>query len=257
VPKVKDLAELNDYLLACCLKDRSRTVAGQTETIGVRFERERGAAASLPTRAFDACVPQEAKVDKYQTVRFDNNRYSTPRNCAFRVVTIKGYIDHIEIVADGQVVARHDRCYGRGEQILDPVHYLVTLGRRPAALDHSNVYRHWRLPGVFAELRARLEQRHGPSTGARQYVRVLQLLAEHPVQRVQSAVSCCRRGEDLNADRIIRHTHRLARQEAKEAAAPPLALSDLDEVLSRVHVPLGGLSHFDEFLSREGEPAYA
>ncbi len=26
-----------------------------------------------------------------------------------------------------------DRCYGRGVQILDSVHYLVTLGRRPAA----------------------------------------------------------------------------------------------------------------------------
>lgn len=254
VPKVKDLDELNAYLRACCLKDRDRTVAGQTETIGIRFERERAAAEPPPSRAFDACVPQEAKVDKYQTVRFDNNRYSTPRNYAFRVVTLKGYIDRVEIVADGQVVARHERCYGRGEQILDPLHYLVTLGRRPAALDHSNVYHHWRLPAAFAELRHKLEQRHGPSAGGRQYVRVLQLLAEHPVQRVHSAVACCRRGEDLNADRIIRHTHRLAN---RGAASPPRAAPDLDDVLSRVQVPPGGLGHFDELLSREGEHAYA
>ncbi len=124
----------------CCLKDRDRTVAGQTETIGQRFERDRAAADPLPARAFDACVPTEAKVDKYQTVRFDKNRYSTPRNCAFRAVTVKGYINHIEVVANGRVVARHDRCYGRGEQILDPVHYLVTLGRRPAALDGFTIY---------------------------------------------------------------------------------------------------------------------
>ena len=71
-------------------------------------------------------------------VRFNTNRYSTPRNCAFRAVTVKGYVNHIVVVVDGKIVARHDRCYGRREQILDPIHYLVTLGRRPAALDHTS-----------------------------------------------------------------------------------------------------------------------
>ena len=203
-------------------------------------------------------------MDKYQTVRFDNNRYSVPWNCAFRAATVKGYVNHIEVVADGRVVARHDRCYGRGQQILDPIHYLVTLGRRPAALDHTNVYRHWRLPPAFAKLRERLEQRHGPSAGARQYVRVLQLLAEHPVQRVQQAMERCDQGEALPVERIIQRTHRLAELEARQAEAPdsasteaPSALGDLDDALLTVQVPLRGLSHFDQFLSRQGEPAYA
>ena len=161
------------------------------------------------------------------------------------------------MVAGGRVVARHDRCYGRGEQILDPVHYLVTLGRRPAALDHSNVYRHWHLPAAFTELRGSLEQTHGPTSGARQYVRVLQLLAEHPVRRVQSAVESCRGLEDLDADRVIQHTHRLADQEAKEADSQTWVSPDLDEARYKVQVPLRGLNHFDEFLSREGERAYA
>jgi len=85
-------------------------------------------------------------VDKYQTVQFDGNRYSVPRPCAFRAVTVKGYVDRIEVVAEGSVVARHRRCYERHQQILDPLHYLATLGRRPAALDHSKVYRDWHLP---------------------------------------------------------------------------------------------------------------
>jgi len=79
-------------------------------------------------------------------VAFDNNRYSVPRKFAFETVTIKAYVDRIEIVAQGQVVAEHPRCYGRQQQILDPLHYLVTLGRRPASLDHSSVYRDWHLP---------------------------------------------------------------------------------------------------------------
>ena len=260
VPQVKDLNELNVYLRACCLKDRDRKVAGQTETIGQRFERERAAADPLPARAFDACVLSEAKVDKYQTVRFDTNRYSTPRNCAFRAVTVKGYINHIVVVADGKIVARHDRCYGRQEQILDPIHYLVTLGRRPAALDHTNVYRRWQLPSVFTQLRERLEQRHGPLAGARQYVRVLQLLAEHPVQRVQQAIEHCDHAEEPHAEPIIQHTHHLAELESKRTethALAPSEIEDLDDALLMVQVPLRGLNHFDQFLSRQGEPAYA
>ena len=74
--------------------------------------------------------------------------------CAFQAVTVKGYIDRVEVVAGHQVVARHRRSYGRDEQILDPLHYLATLGRRPAALDHAPVLRDWRLPASFTQLRA-------------------------------------------------------------------------------------------------------
>jgi hypothetical protein len=64
------------------------------------------------------------------------------------------------------VVARHARSYGRDQQVLDPLHYLATLERRPAALDHAPVLRDRKLPEAFAQLRQALEQRHGPSSGA-------------------------------------------------------------------------------------------
>ncbi len=118
-------------------------------------------------------------------MRFDSVRYSVPRTCAFRKVTVKGYTERIEVVADGQVVARHERSYDTNAPGLYPIHYLVTLGRRPAELDHAEVYRRWRLPGAFLTLRQELEKRHGPSAGVRQFIRVLQLLAEHPVSRVE------------------------------------------------------------------------
>jgi hypothetical protein len=35
-------------------------------------------------------------------VRFDHNAYSVPRRWAFRQVTVKGYVDHVE-VGRGQV----------------------------------------------------------------------------------------------------------------------------------------------------------
>ena len=254
VPRVQNLDELNAYLRACCLKERERISAGQRETIGQRFEHDRAAALPLPAYRFDPCIHQAAYVDKYQTVHFDGNRYSVPRPCAFHAATVKAYVDRIEIVADGSVVARHQRRYERDQQVLDPLHYLATLGRRPAALDHSRVYRDWRLPAEFAALREALEQRHGPSAGARQYIRVLQLLAQHPVPRVRQAIqSADRSPEALCADRIIQHTFRLAKGEVADTA--PLEGVDHDDPLRTVQVRMPDLSRFDQLLS-QGERAY-
>ena len=74
VPRVADLPELNAYLHQRCLAETPRTVAGYTESIGVRFARDQAKALPLPVHRFDACIRQPAQVDKYQTVRFDRNR---------------------------------------------------------------------------------------------------------------------------------------------------------------------------------------
>jgi transposase len=247
VPRMANLEALNDYLRQRAAAELSRTVAGYAESIGQRFERDRAGALALPTHGFDPCIQTAAVVDKYQTVQFDNNRYSVPRGCGYQVVTVKGYIDRVEVSDGRTVVARHSRSYGRNEQILDPLHYLATLGRRPAALDHAPVMRDWRLPESFTRLRQSLEQRHGATAGARQYVRVLQLLAEHPLARVQQAVEACKSPEETHAERIKAVVERLA---AKDAGGP----ASLGTAVADVQVPRPDLGRFDEFL-REGEEA--
>src|SRR5262249_61246373 len=142
------------------------------------------------------CIQQAAVVDKYQTVQFDNNRYSVPRACAYRAVMVKGYIDKVEVADGRSVVAVHRRSYGKNEQVLDPLHYLATLGRKPAALAHAPVLRDWQLPEVFTRLRQLLQTEQGARPGVRQYIRVLQLLAEHPLRRLQQAV-----------DPVVAHGH--------------------------------------------------
>jgi len=259
VPKVADLGELNAHLRACCLKERERIVAGQTESIGQRFAVDQSKAGPLPAHPFDPCIHQAALVDKFQTVQFDGNRYSVPRPCAFRAVTVKGYVDRVEVVAEGSVVAHHPRGYERRQQILDPLHYLATLGRRPAALDHSKVYRDWRLPVEFSELRQALEQRHGPLGSGRQYIRVLQLLAQHSIERVQRAIQLSRSSEAFCVDRIIQHTFRLAERDAG-IESPWDRVDRTDPVMTvqaglPVQVRMPDLRHFDQLLS-QGEQAY-
>jgi hypothetical protein len=243
VPRVADLAALNAYLRQRCLDEMTRTVAGYTESIGVRFARDQAQALPLPAHRFDACVSQPAQVDKYQTVRFDGNSYSVPRTCAYRTVTVKGYLDTVEVVERAQVVARHGRSYGKGEQVLDPLHYLATLDRRPAALDHAPVLQNWRLPEPFARLRERLEQQHGRAAAGRHFVRVLQLLGEHPQPQVQAAVEACLRRDEPHAERVEAEVWRLA----NVAGATPVT------PLGQFQVPRPDLGRFDQLLSQRGE----
>jgi hypothetical protein len=111
-------------------------------------------------------------------------------------VSVKGYVDRVEVVGDGARVATHARSYASGQKILDPLHFLGSLERKPAALDHAPVYRDWRLPEGFAELRRALEDRLGVHAGTRHYIRVLQLLALHSIGRVATVIAdCLTRGE--------------------------------------------------------------
>jgi transposase len=241
VPRVPDLAALNAHLRRCCLAARQRPCGENTETVGARFARDQAAALAPPPRPFDACVLQPGQVDKFQTVRFDRNAYSVPRRYAFRAVTVKGYVDRVVVVADGQQVAAHPRCYGRRERVLDPLHFLEVLAQKPAALDQAPVYRDWPLPPVFTRLRQALEARDGRAAGTRQYIRVLQLLDRHPPERVERALLALPALAELDVAALAAA---LAPGASDTALSLPLSVR-----LAAVTVPPPDLSRFDCLLS--------
>jgi transposase len=244
VPRADDLGVLNAHLLRQCLAARERTCGDNTLSVAVRFEHDRVAALPVPAYAFDPCVIQPGQVDKYQTVRFDRNSYSVPRRWAFRTVSVKGYVDRVEVVGEGTTLATHTRSYASAQKILDPLHFLGTLERKPAALDHAPVYRDWQLPATFATLRAALADRLGSCVGTRHYIRVLQLLANHPVDHIQSAIARCLSGGELDATAITAAARPLARD-----CAPSLSDSVLSLNLVAVTVRPTDLAQFDRLLS--------
>lgn len=260
VPRVTSLDELNAHLRQCCVAARGRRSGDNPATVGERFRHDQAAALPVPARPFEACVIQPGVVDKYQTVAFDGNRYSVPRRWAFGTVTVKGFIDRVEIVADGRAIATHSRSYQTHEKVLDPRHFLVVLERKPAALDHAPVYRDWQLPPAFTQLRADLERRLGSRTGIRHFIRVLQLLAHHPLERVERAIQLVRVRGDPDAARITAAVGRLARQSQSlpggTGSLPPSALPDLsrfDQLLSTCLKPEGRHER-SERPALEGQP---
>jgi hypothetical protein len=256
VPAAPDLDGLNRHLLGCCLKERERIVGGRDRTIGQMFEEERLHAPELPARPFDACIQHIRQADKYQTVLFDEVRYSVPRHVAFEPVTVKAYVEQIVLVHKGQVVARHRRGRTPGEQILDPAHFLAALSRKPAYLDHTKLFKELKLPPVFAELRRRFEAEHGQRTGTRHYIRVLQLLGRHTAGQVARAIEGCLHRHGLRAEFI---EQKLATPQAGAPAAlspvgVTLHLSEWTPIrIPTVTVPPPDLRRFDQLLIHRSE----
>ena len=65
-------------------------------------------------------------------MRYKTNDYSLPSTYGFRDVTIRAFVDVVEIGYGGQIIARHTHC---GEQmVFNPLHYFALLERKPGAL---------------------------------------------------------------------------------------------------------------------------
>jgi hypothetical protein len=213
--------------------------------IGEEFAQEKDLALALPAHGFDACVSRVAMVDKYQTVRVECCRYSVPREYAFQSVTVKLYAAHLQVVHGGKVVAEHPRIEQPEASRLEPLHYLPTLLRKPATLDHANVFTAWELPPSFQQLRQTLEHVHGPRAGTRQYIRVLQLLMRHPVERLARALAVCERQQTFTAEIIAEKAAMLA----ATAALPGASLALLAPTIPQVNVLPPDLRRFDQLLS--------
>jgi hypothetical protein len=118
------------------------------------------------------------------------------------------------------------------------------LARKPATLDHAPVYRDWRLPGVFATLRAALVARLGSRVGTRHFIRVLQLLANHSVERIEAVVTGCLARGELDAATVIAGARQLPHDNAPSTSDNAMSLN-----LAAVAVRPADLAQFDRLLS--------
>ena len=228
VPCVADVESLNRHLLGCCQKERERTVDGRRQTIGEMFQAERQSALELPAHPFDACISHIRQADKYQTVLFEDVRYSVPRQVAFEPVTVKAYLERVVLVHKGKVVATHRRSRTAGEQVLDPTHFLAALQRKPAYLDHTKLFKELALPAAFGLLRQRLEKELGTRTGTRHYIRVMQLLGRYTAQRIAAAIELVLHRQTVRAEFIEQKLAEQEMLEQRQSRGTPVAVNTSD-----------------------------
>src|SRR5271157_546209 len=146
--RVKSFDELNDWLLDRCVAyaKAHQHPEFKDQTIWQVFEAERASLIAVPGR-FDG---------------FHAVIYSVSSRAVGRPVEVQAYADRIIIRQDSTIVGEHARCFGRGQTIYDPWHYVPVLARKPGALRNGAPFKNWVLPASLENVRRRLR---GSATG--------------------------------------------------------------------------------------------
>jgi hypothetical protein len=103
---------------------------------------------------------------------------------------IKAYPFHLEILRQHEVLTCHERCLGREQDVINPLHYLPLLEQRPGAFAHAKPIRRWRerWPASYDRLLAKVQERWPDGQGIREFVRILALHKTHAADHVALAV---------------------------------------------------------------------
>jgi len=188
VPHAASFDDLNAMLEERC-RARQRDHAGRhAETIGERLVADHAALRPLPAVSLEPCEKRSGRVSSMALVRYRTNDYSVPTAYGFQDVVVKGFVAEVVILCGGKEIARHQRCYGEGVFVADPLHYLALIETKPGALDQAAALQGWALPDVFQHLRHLLEARMG-NRGKREFIQVLRLLEALPLDIVTGAVT--------------------------------------------------------------------
>ena len=188
VPEVDSFQELNDLLRQRCLSEAGRRLRGETQTIGEMWEQERPQLLPLPTHPYPCCRTVPVRPNRLSMVTFQTNRYSVPVEHADGVLILRAFVDRVVITDGTMVVAVHERCYGREQDILDVFHYLPLLKKRPGAFDHAKPLKMWKHPVVLDHYLARLRERLPHRVATMEFLHVMELCLTHSLEEVAAAV---------------------------------------------------------------------
>ena len=197
-------------------------------------------------RRWDAFGWNALVVDGHGRVKVKTNWYSTPLWPGLRV-TARVWPSRVEIEHDGECVARHQRCYGRGHQILNLEHYLDVLEKKPGAMEGSTPLEQWRQAGRWPEcldqIWKKLEQRHGRGGGTREMISLVRAGLNDGWDRLIAAVQEALR---LGVTDTAAVMHILRMPDAEERRRYQISLS---EELAEFERPQPVLDEYDLLLA--------
>jgi len=245
VPQVSDLEELNRNLAEACREDLKRRLRGKSATKAQLLTEDREAFLPHPAGGFDACRKVPTRANSLSLARFDRNDYSVPVAYAHHEILVKGYVDRVLLVHKQCVVAEHRRSWGKEGVFFNYLHYLPLLERKPGAIDHARPMADLNLPGCFNVLRRRLEnEQQKQGDGTREFIRVLRLLEDYPMSRLEEVVEKALAMRVHSRDAIAQFLSPRPLQQSS-------FLLDGQKHLRRVQVDRPDLTAYRTLLSRE------
>ncbi len=236
VPRVDSFEELNSMLLERLREDDRRTVEGKDMSVGEAWEQEKGKLRTLPRLPYRCCVTNPVKANHLSLVNFDGNHYSIPVEYGISRLAVQAYVWRVEVACGDRVIATHERCYKKGQDIMDIDHYLPLLIQRPGAFPYAKPVRQWKMPEVYKEFLAALSL-PGNGGGVREFLQVLVLGRTYGRENLEPAMRQALSENMVNADRVSQLVNR---------ESYPARISPVQGGPYLVKVILPDLSRFDE-----------
>lgn len=190
LPEFDAWDELNLYLADKCRAEGQKRLRGMAMTIGEALALERAQLLPLPDHAFACCRRQPVHPNGFGLITFQTNRYSVPADHVHENLWLRAFVDRVEITNGRQTLAIHPRCYGREQDILNPLHYLPLLEQRPGAWEQAKPIQEWQQhwPEIFDRYLAALREHWPTSQATREFVRILRLHEDYPESVIAQAL---------------------------------------------------------------------
>ena len=135
IPAAASVDDLNARLDQRSRARQAERAGRHAGTIGEWLVADLEAFRELPAVALEPCekradrVSSTALVIAATTTRF--------RSHGFQGVMVKGLVDQVVILCGGEAIARHQRSYGPGAFVFDPLHHLPLIETKPKTLDRA------------------------------------------------------------------------------------------------------------------------
>jgi hypothetical protein len=122
------------------------------------------------------------------------------------------------LAADGKAVAEHERSFEKGRYILDPLHYLPLLERKPGALRNGRPFLNWDLP---APIRKVWEYLRRYPDWDRQMSVILSAIPEYGIEAVGVACEMSLEESAVSQSVIMNYLTRLTEEPKAEDVTVP------------------------------------
>ena len=247
MPTVGSLVELNALIDAADVRDDDRWVTGRRMPVGAAFELERSALRALPDEEFDCAATLVCRVDLKARICVRQSYYSVPARYARGRVLVRLFAQHFDVIADGRVVATHERNLHKHTNTLVLDHYLEVIARKPGALAGSTALAQARQQGSFTEAHDRFwaeaRRRHGDREGTNRLVEVLLLHRGLSAPAVCAGIDAALRVGNVDPDVVA--------VEARTAHDQPAVSDNTVVALDRLEVydrPAPSVAHYDTLI---------
>jgi transposase len=245
VPEVNSIEDLRTVFEKGDESDDLRVVTGRNLTVGEHFIQEKPHLLPLPAEQFDCSTHLAVRVDRKSRICVRQAFYSAPCRYVGRRVEVRLRGTDLDVLADGKIIAHHERTARKNSETLLLDHYLEVLEVKPGALAGSSALLQARAAGTFTPAHDAwwrcVRQRKGDQAGTRAMVEVLLAQRRLPSFAVEDALRSLAAQGITDPQAVIIEARRKIRPNSLETVAqfpgaiskerPAPALAPYDQLL--------------------------